>query len=133
MRLPLPLSVWAVTSKKIGWVRSLLTSTLIVVGSPATRLCPSAGARISTSSVVGAGIKKLRLDTIWSASSCEDAATHSWYWLRQRKRNVQNQVVSGGIPTMPRAPFISWKPRMVSELLARTYITIVKPSVAMPK
>ena len=48
-----------------------------------------------------------------------------------KKTNTQNHVVSVGMPTMPREPFISGK--TLSELFASTKTTIVRPRVAMPK
>ena len=50
-----------------------------------------------------------------------------------RKTNAQNQVVSLGMPIMPRPPFISGNGRIVSELTIRVLTTMAKPSVAMPK
>ena len=51
----------------------------------------------------------------------------------RRKTKAQNQVVSFGMPIMPRPPFISGKGRMVSEFTIRVLMTMVKPRVAMPK
>ncbi len=56
-----------------------------------------------------------------------------WIMLRitttmaSRKPKAQNQVVSFGMPIMPRPPFISGKGRMVSELIIRVFTTMVKP------
>ncbi len=49
------------------------------------------------------------------------------------KKKAQTQVVSLGMPIMPRPPFISGKGRMVSELTIRVLTTMEKPRVAMPK
>ena len=50
-----------------------------------------------------------------------------------RNTKAQAQLVSLGMPIMPRPPFISVKGRMVSELTSRVFTTIAKPRVAMPK
>ncbi len=50
-----------------------------------------------------------------------------------RKTKVQNQLVNFGMPIMPRPPFISGKGRMVSELIIRVLMTIVKPERGDPE
>jgi len=52
---------------------------------------------------------------------------------RTRKMKAHAQVVSLGMPSMPRPPFISLKGRIVSELTMRVLTMMAKPRVAMPK
>ena len=51
----------------------------------------------------------------------------------RRKMKAVTQVVSLGMPIMPRPPFISGKGRMVSELTMSVWTTMAKPRVAIPK
>ena len=50
-----------------------------------------------------------------------------------RKMKAHIQVVSLGMPIIPRPPFISAKGRIVSELIIRVFTTMANPRVAMPK
>ena len=49
------------------------------------------------------------------------------------KKNAQNQLVTWGMPIIPRPPRISGKGKMVSEFTIKVFTTMVKPSVAIPK